>query len=475
MTKFDCFVIIAEMRTGSNFLESNLNSMLTIECFGEAFNQNFVGYPVNTDILGISREDRDKDPRLLYNAIKSREGRLGGFRYFGDHDPRVVDLIIDDRRCAKIILTRNPVESYVSRKIAIRTGQWKLTNARRAKTAKIMFDAADFADYLQRLEDFQTRIRRRLQITGQTAFFVDYEELFNVDVVNGIADFLGVDERLKSLDTRLKKQNPGLAVDKVLNRADMLAALGQFSSIGIKMFDNPGRRYRNINQGWIGGARSPILFRNTGHGPAAVIREWMTRLDGGEVPAEGFTQDGLTSWKEKNAGFRSFAVVRHPLVRAHRIFQSCMFGDASESLARVGQIFRQRSGLDGLHEVSSDSLTYKEAFKAFLVFLGALLNGQTNLRVERSMVSQLTHIQGIARDGPPDLILREEELCEGLALVLWQIRREVSEEVSLISDPGAGRLAEIVDDDIEELARIAYLQDYLAFGFGKWQSSIHAA
>lgn len=50
--------------------------------------------------------------------IKRQPALLGGFRYFHDHDPRVLDMILDDPGCAKIILTRNPLDSYVSWKIA---------------------------------------------------------------------------------------------------------------------------------------------------------------------------------------------------------------------------------------------------------------------------------------------------------------------------------------------------------------------
>ncbi|MEL7131520.1 MAG: nodulation protein NodH, partial [Pseudomonadota bacterium] len=45
MAKFDYFVVFAEMRTGSNFLEANLNALDGLSCYGEAFNPGFIGYP----------------------------------------------------------------------------------------------------------------------------------------------------------------------------------------------------------------------------------------------------------------------------------------------------------------------------------------------------------------------------------------------------------------------------------------------
>lgn len=132
---FDSFVVFAEMRTGSNFLEANLNAFAGIKCHGEAFNPHFIGYPNTTQILGVDQATRDAEPADLLRAIRSDPAGLGGFRYFHDHDPRILDTVLEDRNMAKIILTRNPVESYVSWKIAQATGQWKLTDMKARKAA----------------------------------------------------------------------------------------------------------------------------------------------------------------------------------------------------------------------------------------------------------------------------------------------------------------------------------------------------
>ena len=59
---FTSFVVLAEMRTGSNFLEANLNALEGVTCHGEAFNPHFIGYPNSTEILGISQQGREDDP-----------------------------------------------------------------------------------------------------------------------------------------------------------------------------------------------------------------------------------------------------------------------------------------------------------------------------------------------------------------------------------------------------------------------------
>ena len=53
MTKFDHFILLAEMRTGSNLLETNLNLLDGVTCHGEAFNPSFMGHPKAETILGL--------------------------------------------------------------------------------------------------------------------------------------------------------------------------------------------------------------------------------------------------------------------------------------------------------------------------------------------------------------------------------------------------------------------------------------
>ena len=169
---FDYFVIFAEMRTGSNFLETNLNAFEGITCHGEAFNPHFIGYPDKTSLLSFTQADRDADPETLLNAIRETPGHISGFRFFHDHDPRILEPMLDDPKCAKIILTRNPLDSYVSWKIAKAKGQWKLTNVKRRKDAKVHFNRDEFARHLETLQDFQVLLLKHLQATGQAAFYL---------------------------------------------------------------------------------------------------------------------------------------------------------------------------------------------------------------------------------------------------------------------------------------------------------------
>ena len=64
-----------------------------------------------------------------------------------------------------------------------------------------------------------------LQISGQTAFYIDYDDVLDLDVLNGLAAFLGVPARLEKLVFRFKKQNPEPIEEKVANPAEMRQAL----------------------------------------------------------------------------------------------------------------------------------------------------------------------------------------------------------------------------------------------------------
>jgi hypothetical protein len=468
MNDFDCFVVLAEMRTGSNFLEANLNALPGVTCHGEAFNPRFIGYPARSDILGITLDQRDDDPQSLLQAIRSQPGVLAGFRYFSDHDPRVLDAILDDPRCAKIVLTRNPVDSYVSRKIAARTGQWKLTNAVRARSDRITFLQSEFEAQLRQHQDFQLRIQRALQRSGQTAFYLDYEDLFDVAVVNGIAAFLALPDRIAALDLRLKKQNPDPIEDKVLNFAEMEAALARSDWFHLGRTPNAGPRRGPAIHTWFAAAQSPLLCQPLSHGPGAALRDWLTRLDGGLAPLEGFTYPALRRWKHGHPGHRSFTVLRHPLARAHAAFRDAVLADGPGALPAIRDLLCRRFGLVLPAPGDDDPATFRAAFRTFLVFLRAYLTGQTNLRPDPSLTGQLAQLQGIAQYAPPDMILREDRLAEDLLLLLWQIGRDDAAETPAVTDPHAAGLALIVDDELQALARKAYPGDFAAFGFGPW-------
>jgi hypothetical protein len=473
MSRFDCFVVFAEMRTGSNFLEANLNALDGVTCHGEAFNPHFIGYPNKDTLCGVTLAQRVADPARLLTAIRGQTGQMAGFRFFNDHDPRVLDLILPDPRVAKIILTRNPIESYVSRKIAAATGQWKLTNVQHAKTGTVRFNASEFEDHLDRLQAFQVRLMNALQRSGQTAFYVDYEDLHDLEVANGLAAFLGVPARLTGLDKKLKKQNPEPLDDKVLNFAEMESALARLDRFNLTRTPNFEPRRGPAIPTFVAAPDSPLLYLPIKGGPDVAVRGWLSALDGGKAPVEGFVQKTLRAWKSARPGHRSFAVLRHPLARAHAAFCDKILATGPDTYPEIRDNLRRTFHLPVPEEAVgpdwSDS-DHRSAFLVFLAFLRANLSAQTAIRVDPFWASQQAVLQGMAGFSLPDMILREDSLAAGMAALAHQIGRDDAPAPSPNTDPHAARLVAIYGPAIESAARDACARDYAAFGFGDWHA-----
>ena len=472
MARFDYFVVLAEMRTGSNFLESNLNALEGVACLGEAFNPHFIGYPDREEVLGVGLYERDTDPHRLLDRVKAHDG-IAGFRLFGDHDPRVFDDCLADARCAKIVLTRNPVDSYVSWKIARQTGQWKLTNAAKARSGRVDFDAAEFEDYLGRIHGVQVKIMQALQRSGQTAFYVAYEDLQDVEVMNGLAAFLGVEARLDGLDRTLKKQNPEGMDQKVSDFPGMGAALARLDRFNLSRTPNFEPRRGPMVPNWIAAPVAPILYMPLKSGPVAAVERWMASFDrtGPEALRRSFSQNSLRDWMDSRPGHRRFTVLRHPVAWAHAAFCDRILATGPGSFLAIRETLQRLHGLelpDDPGDPGYDNAAHREAFGGFLRFVKANLAAQTGIRVDTAWGTQHGALQGMAEFAVPDLVLREDDLRSGLAMLAHQIGEKQMPAPPKDTDPHAARLAAIYDDGLEAQARDVYGRDYQLFGFEDW-------
>jgi len=469
--RFDMFVLFAEMRTGSNHLEATLNRLEGVRCFGEAFNPAFIGQSGRTEMLGVTMAEREAEPLALIARMRERV-RLPGFRFFHDHDPRVLDRVLPDPRCAKIVLTRNPLDSYVSRKIATATGQWKLTDIAHRRQSRITFDAAEFAEMLERLRAFQLQILRGLQTTGQTAFHIGYEDIGDAEVLNGLATFLDIPDRLDGPDGTLKRQNPEPLTEKVVNLAEMEGALARLDPFDLGRAPNFEPRRGPGVPGYFAGRRVPLLFLPLRGGPETVVRDWLAAMDGitgGDGPLTGFTQKSLREWKRTRPGHLSFAVLRHPLARAHAVFDRFILG---AEYPGVRLALREAHGLElpGPEDRAAYSpAAYRADFLKFLHFVKANLAGQTGLRVDPAWASQTALLRGLAEFAQPDHLLRDDRLEDQLG-TLARLVEATPCPLPPSREPAAlVPLQTIHDDEVEAAARSAYGRDYMAFGFGRWR------
>lgn len=466
---FDHFVIFAEMRTGSNFLESNLNTLDGVESFGEAYNPSFIGYPNQDTLFGMSMSERDQEPIALFEKIKSFDG-FGGFRYFHDHEQRVLEPILDDPLCAKIILTRNPLDSYISLKIAQETGQWKLTNVKRRKDAVVAFDGAEFSTHLSQLQGFQLSLLKGLQARGQVPFFISYEDLNDVDVLNGLIKWLGLSHRLDTLDGKMKRQNPAPALSKISNPEEMqesLAAIDTFNLARTPCFEP--RRGPNVRS-YVAATQSPLLFLPIKGAPEPEIRQWLSDLDGTEMDTlrEFEGQKHLRQWMSDHPNHRSFTVLRHPLARAHYAFCDVAVFGQSQFSKKLREQLRRQFQVTVPKPTSADNSAHYDAFSGFLDFLKQNLNGQSPLRVDLRWASQSVTLSGFEDFCAPDMVLREDEIEDDLPFLARKVGVSASPKLSQPSSREGWDLADIYDTELERKAQDVYRRDYMMFGFTAW-------
>ncbi len=455
---FDWFVMLAGMRTGSNLLESRLNAVPGLACHGEAFNPQFIGQPGRDSLLGITRNDRDRDARPLLDRIRQSPG-LNGFRLFDTHDPRALAHVLADPRCAKIVLTRNPLDSYVSRRIAEETGQWLIRGDGAARrSARIRFSPPQFEGYLDSLQDHQLRLQRALQTTGQTAFWIDYEDLDDLAVFNGLLRFLGLPP-VAALAGDLIKQNPEPLADKVENPAEMQAGLAQIDRFNLGRTPNFEARRGPAVPGFVASDAGLLMMPIRGTGEAR-LRDW---LAGTGALTEGFNQKTLRQWQMAHPGHRSFAVLRHPLPRAWVAFRD---------LILTGRHAEARDHLTRVHRLPLDTpdpaATLPDAFAVFLRWLKLNLNGQTPLRPHAAWASQSAVVSGFAQLAVPGRLIHEPDLpqeLDHLARLVGTPCPPLSPDTDGLKD-----LAGFLTPALQRLAREAYPRDYTAFGFDDWRA-----
>jgi LPS sulfotransferase NodH len=456
---FDVFVILADMRTGSNLLEERLGLYPGLRTWGEVFNPRFLGHPGQQDLLGLTREARDRDPLAAIARMIAATDGIAGFRLFPGHDRRVLSHCLADPRCAKVVLARNPVDSYVSLEIARATGQWWMGDDRTARQASVRFDAREFDGFLARLRDFYGEIRRALQTSGQTAFHIHYDDLADPAVLDGLARWLGATGPAER-EPAARVQNPGSLESKVENFAEMEAALGRADAFDLfRLPDLEPRRGPNV-PGWLASDRLRLIHMPLAGGPTDRIADWL-EVAGGAPPRTGWTRKSLHTWMRERPGHRSFTVVTHPLERVFTVFRERILDPGPDAFHDIRAVLRDRYALDLPEEPDPGPARLRAAFLGFLAFLKANLAGQTSVRVPAAWASQAVLVRALSEVVPPDLILRAETASAELQ-TLWP------EAPPLPPHAPPAALAAIHDPVLEEAARAAYPRDYMTFGYGAW-------
>ncbi|MHA6265590.1 sulfotransferase family 2 domain-containing protein [Aliiroseovarius sp. CAU 1755] len=468
--KFDCFIIFAEMRTGSNFLESNLDQFPGLKCYGEAFNPYFMVTPKMKELFGVTVAMRDADPMTLIARMKEHAPGLPGFRFFHDHDPRVFDALMDDPRCAKVVLTRNLVDAYISRKIAWETDQWQLNDVKHAIKKKARFVPEEFEKLFYRMKDFQLKIKARLQQSGQTAFYLDYEDAQRIEVINGLARYLGETTEISEFAGTFKKQNPEPASDKVQNFEALQQTIDRIDPFDLHKLPNfePGRPPAITT--YLASEALEMVFMPIKGGPDDRIVNWMKAL--GPIK-DDFTQKALRQWKRQHKAHRTFTVLRHPVARLHAAFCRYLVAHGPDTYWDIKHALRESYDVSLPVAEPDDGWNrqaHRDAFMQFIGFVGKNLKGQTGIRVDAAWASQTALVQGFAGFALPDHVLREDRLSEGLAAILAELDIDIPVQLPEAAPDAPFALADIYDAEIEAAVRKLYQRDYMMFGFRPWDS-----
>ncbi len=481
---FTSFAVFGSMRSGSNLLEKFLNQYEGIFCHGELFNPVLIRKNPWDSYLGVTRKQQLENPELMVAALlNAGDRKIPGYRIFQTHNQWAIDNALADPLCAKIVLTRDPVDSFVSLEIARKTDQWLISDTAHRKPAKILLDLEKFSEYAKARSAYYTKISTSLALSGQPGFELDYAMLNDVDTINRLAAFLGVDEQKTTLAAPIKRQNPEALADKILNYSEVCQALGlPKSAASTPLAPKPARVVGTDLSRIYFCAEQPLAFAPVPSVPDAGIRRWLAAHDG-DAPEHGYTARGFSQWLAARPRALFFSVVQHPLTRAYDAYMKKVFPTGAGGYTEIRHQLERDFGLllpqpettkeitpdhprDALNTTGYGVETHRIGFKQFLAFVAGNLAGQTDIRQDGKWQAQVEIIRRYRVLQPRVHVFRFETLRTDLAYL--ENRLGLAPCFASI-DPPENRfsfaLSEIYDPEIETLAQAAYAQDYREFGY----------
>jgi len=481
---FRYYVLLADMRTGSNLFEDVISQFDDFVCLGELFNPKFVGGPKAPSMPDLTVEARDADPvAIIEQAIDKYPDQLMGFRHFSNHDPLITKHCLNDPTCAKIVLTRNPMDSFVSLQIAQQTSQWQLRNLHVRKDARVTFDIDTFQKYLEAQRVNRQSIKEAIQETGQTAFHIAYEDMARVETFNGVAKFLGSDQQLTDVQSKTKRQNPDGLREKLTNYDEMreqVRRLNIFES-DIEAYVEPAKTRGSVAVH--AGRTIPIMYLPIRQGPNDPTVQWMQSLEAdGNQPQTKMSEAEVQNWLGAHSDRSVLTVLEHPVERAYRAFNRRIVFLPSDKSIWLRRILREQFGLDfpswgdgvkpqaqHLEHHSYTSALHKENFLKFLGFLKGNLSGQTVTPVFSEWSHQYSQVESYQRFTVPNFIVRPQDKDTMFSTIQKLHGLKAKRPLLKVLEKELVPLNTIYCDKIEQATRDAYHQDYVKFGFHDWK------
>ncbi|MGB0505111.1 MAG: sulfotransferase family 2 domain-containing protein [Pikeienuella sp.] len=465
------FAIFGAMRTGSNLLERSLNQFPGLTGLGELYNRRFIGKPTQKDLLGVNLAAREANPvGLLDKVLDANEGIIG-FRIFGDHDPRMIDHAARDPSCAKFILTRDPVDSFISLKIANETGQWMLSKDENRRLARIRFEPEEFIAYRDRLRMHYAQVRHTIRASGGSAFEISYPELSDPDLISGAARFAGATAERPDTNPPILRQNPPDRSDKVENFEEMQAFLKSEGSAQAQVPQAPAMRYAALDE-MIVGRKLNLIYAPIPGAAAAEVKRFLSEAE--DVTEEGGIITGLKPLhvtRRKRRGGLVFTFVRHPATRLVDVFLRRLLEPKSRVFDDLGHLLTLSYQAPSAVEMRNDANAQKAGFDAFLTFIADSLAGRTAMRIDPSWAPQVDLLKAYGDKAPVDFIGRIESLTSDARYVLSRAGAEnadalctrLTTHLDRFSSSGAqGRLLTLAT---ERRIYQLYARDYDGLGY----------
>ena len=225
------FLLVGMMRSGSNFLERQLNLLPDVRCHGELFNTAFVGFSHEASGRpeGYKREDtaaRNADEEgFIAKVDQACDRRIIGLRLFLDHSAHMTARLLHDPNVAKIVLSRNLLEAYISLETARETGVWLTTESAKAPPKPVKVEINKLVTFALRQSLYYNDVQTVLHQTGQRYLQVDYNEIKDLAKLNEIARFVGSEHQFNAVTEPIRKQNPGTLEERILEFPKLLEEL----------------------------------------------------------------------------------------------------------------------------------------------------------------------------------------------------------------------------------------------------------
>ena len=133
--------------------------------------------------------------------------------------------LLHDKTVAKVVLSRNLLEAYISLETARETGVWLTTEAAKTPPKPVKVDINKLVTFSLRQSLYYNDVQTVLHQTGQSYLQIEYNEIKQLGKLNEIARFIGSKHQFKGVSEPIQKQNPGSLEERIADFPKLLEEL----------------------------------------------------------------------------------------------------------------------------------------------------------------------------------------------------------------------------------------------------------